>query len=257
MSQVRIKESTPAGVYDYLIGGNHYNAADKQVGDMLRQSLPWAPKGMRHGRWALFTFVDHFAQAGLRHYIDLATGFPSEDYPHAHLPDDAKIVYNDINPRVVEEARRMIGERANMRYVQSDARSIDTILAVAAELFGDERRVAISMVGLVYFLDDASLAQIFERLYDWSTPGSQLGVTTFIADDNDPNYRKLLAAYDRMGVRVYQRSPEEILRLAGPWQLWPAGMPRLEVLAEQHLGTKVAFDEESGQLGYGGILYRL
>lgn len=256
MRQIQIEESTPAGVYDYLIGGNHYNAADKRVGDMLRQSLPWAPKGMRHGRWALFTFVDQFAKAGLTHYIDLATGFPTEDYPHAHLPSDSKIIYNDINPQVVAEARRMIGERATLRYVQSDARDIDTILAVAEELFGDERRVAISMVGLVYFIDDAGVAAMFERLYAWSAPGSQLGVTTFVADENDPNYRKLLSAYERMGVRVYQRAPEEILRLAGPWRLGPEGMPRLELLAEQHLGTSVAFDEESGQLGYGGILYR-
>jgi hypothetical protein len=32
-------------------------------------------------------------------------------------------------------------------------------------------------------------------------------------------------------------------------------MERLELLAERHLGTTVAFDHESGQLGYGGILY--
>ena len=245
-----------ARIYDYLIGGSHYNVADQRVGDMLRQSLPWAPKGMRHGRWTLFTFVEQFAKAGLTHYLDLATGFPTEDYPHAHLSPDAKIVYNDINLRVVEEARRIIGDRDTIRYVHSDARQIDTILAVAEDLFGAERRVAISMVGLVYFIDDASLAAMFERLYAWSAPGSQLGVTTFVADEQDPNYRKLLAAYDRMGVTVYQRSPEELLRLAGPWQLGPDGMPRLELLAEQHLGTKVAFDDESGQLGYGGILYR-
>lgn len=256
MRRIQIEESTPAGVYDYLIGGDHYNAADKRVGDMLRQSLPWAPKGMRHGRWALFTFVDQFAKAGLTHYIDLATGFPTEDYPHAHLSPDSKIIYNDINPQVVEEARRIIGERDTIRYVQTNARDIDAILSVAEGLFGSERRVAISMVGLVYFIDDAGVASMFERLYDWSATGSQLGVTTFVADDNDPNYRKLLNAYARMGVQVYQRAPQEILRLAGPWRLGPGGMPRLEVLAEQHLGTRVAFDEESGQLGYGGILHR-
>lgn len=255
MDRVQTEESTPAGVYDYLIGGQYHNAADRRVGDMLRKELPWGPKGMRHGRWALFTFIDQFAQADLRHYIDLATGFPTEDYPHAHLPPSARIVYNDINERVVEESRNIIGERANIRYVHSDVRQIDTVLAAAEELFGAERRVGISMVGLAYFIEDAALSAIFERLYAWSAPGSQLAVTTFTANDNDPNYRKLLSAYDRMGVRVYQRGPEEILRLAGPWRLSADGMPRLEVLAEQHLGARVAFEDESGQLGYGGILY--
>lgn len=255
MDRVQTEESTPAGVYDYLIGGEYHNAADRRVGDMLRKELPWAPKGMRHGRWSLFTFIDQFAKANVRHYIDLATGFPTEDYPHAHLPADAKIVYNDINHRVVEESRRIIGDRENIRYVHSDVRQIDTVLAVAEDLFGAERRVGISMVGLAYFIEDAALAAIFERLYTWSAPGSQLAVTTFTADDDDPNYRKLLAAYDRMGVPVYQRGPEEILRLAGSWRAGQEGMPRLELLAEQHLGAKVAFDDESGQLGYGGILY--
>lgn len=256
MGRVQTTESTPAGVYDYLIGGQYHNAADRRVGDMLRKTLSWAPKGMRHGRWALFTFVDMFAKTGLRHYIDLATGFPTDDYPHAHLPAGSKIVYNDINAEVVTEARRIIGEQPHIRYVHSDARQIDTILRVAEDLFESERQVAISMVGLVYFIDDDALGQMFERLYQWSAPGSQMGVTTFVADEDDPNYRQLLAAYNRMGVRVYQRSPEQIMQLAGGWRAEPGGMQRLELLAEQHLGTSVAFDDESGQLGYGGILYR-
>lgn len=148
---------------------------------------------------------------------------------------------------VVEEGRQIIGECSNIRYVQSDAREIDTILAVAELLFGEERRVAMSMVGLVCFIDDAVVASMFERLYDWSAPGSQLGVTTFVADEHDPNYRKLLTVYERTSVQVHQRVPG---------RPGPEGMPRLELLAEQHLGTRVALDEESGQPGYGGVLYR-
>jgi hypothetical protein len=252
----KIAGFTSAGVHDYNLGGHDYTESDKAMGDWMTEYLPWVPQGMRIGRWSLQYFVQQFAEAGITHYIDLATGYPSDTYPHTHLPPESKIIYNDIDPRVVDKARKMLGDQPNMRYVQSNMRDIRNILTVAEELFGDERRVGISMVGVIFFLNDDEVREVFDILYDWCAPGSMLATSTFTADPNDQGWQITKSLYDAAGFTVHTRSPDEVLQLVGRWQLSPDGFPRAEVLAERALGASVALLNEGGQFGYSGLLIR-
>lgn len=239
-----------ARIYDYMLGGTHNYAIDRAIGDRFAARLPDMAQAMRLNRWFLSYTIEQFAQRGITCYIDLATGLPTEGYIHELLPDTARIIYNDHDPEVVAYARQIIGERPNIRYLQTDLRKIDTILEEAEALFGSERRIGISLVGVAYFIDDDSLRHVFQRLYDWAAPGSLLALTTFVADENNAGYREMSKVYAEQMISVYPRSAEELVRLAGPWGAGGNTLEHVERFVEESLQTTIL----PINIGYAGIL---
>lgn len=239
-----------ARIYDYMLGGTHNYAIDRAIGDQFAARLPDMAQAMRLNRWFLGYTVKQFAEQGITCYLDLASGLPTEGYIHELLPDTARIIYNDHDPEVVAYAQQIIGERANIRYIQLDLRQIDTILQEAEALFGSERRIGISLVGVAYFIDDESLAHVFQRLYDWAAPGSLLAVTTFVADENNEGYRQMAKLYAEQMVAVYPRSAEELVRIAGPWGASGNTLQHVERFVEESLQTTIL----PINIGFAGIL---
>lgn len=245
-----------ARVYDYLIGGDHNFAVDRAAGDRVAENIPIAVQGMRLNRLFLEYVVEDMVRAGLREFIDLATGLPTEGAVHERVPEPARIVYNDHDPEVVAYSRQIIGDRPNIHYVESKIEDIETILAVAERAFGSERRVGIIMIGVAYFIDDDSLRRVFERLHAWAMPGSLLAVSSFDVNENDPGWQRTREMYDRMGSRFYPRTRAHLLNLAHNWQPYQHGLEGLEEVVERELERTVALNRDRGKLGYGGILIR-
>jgi len=254
-----MSRAASAGIYDYILGGPHHTELERRIGDEMIRLQPTVAKAMRLQRKFLRNFIE---EHGGKYFIDLATGYPSEatpdkpdeGYPHTHLPPSSKIIYNDIDPEVVEEARRIVGDRPNIRYIQSDIADIDAILEAADSLFGGEREVTISMVGVSYFLKHHVLADVLHKLFVWAAPGSTLGITTFVPQPDDPGFQRMAKQYEDQGTPVYPRSRDEILALANGWQLSPEGFLDVEVFVENRIGRPVAFEDEREKLGYVAVL---
>lgn len=251
--------STSAGVYDSLNGGTYNTEQDRATADYLRQELPIAAQGARHNRIFLGWAAEQMAAQKLTAYIDLGTGYPTGGYVHEHVSPDAKILYNDIDENVVAEGQRLVADQPNIRYIQSPIENIDRILGAAEPLFGAERRVGTFMVGVLYFIDDNALHQVFQRLYDWSAPGSQLAISAFLIDPTEPVWQGFLAMYKSTGAQVYFRSVEEVIKLVGPWQLPETGLRPFHEYLEDDIGRPLVAPglRGSGSLGFGGILTRL
>lgn len=245
-----------ARVYDYLLGGNHNFAADRASGDWLIADNPLVVQRARLNPLFLEYVVEDMVEAGLSSFLDLATGLPTEGAVHERVPESARIVYNDHDPDVVAYSRQIIGDRPNIRYVESKIENIETILAVAEDAFGSDRRVGISLIGVVYFIGDESLRHVFQRLYKWAAPGSLLAVTTFQDENRESSWTQGREMYRRMGTEVYPRHPTELLELTGGWEPYKQGFQGLEDIVERELQRTLAFDTDRGQLGYGGVLVR-
>lgn len=251
-----VEPTTPsaARIYDYLLGGTHNYEVDRVVGRMAEDKVPLLVQFGRMNRNFLGQISQQLAAAGFGGYIDLATGIPTEGYLHELVPETARILYNDADSEVVAYGREIVGERPNIRYVQSRIEDIETILAVAEEHLEAERRVGICMIGITYFIDAESLARAFQHLYDWAAPGSLLAVTGMIVNLEDQGYRDMTAMYERQGVTAHPHTPSQLLELAQPWRLLE--LRAIESYAEQDLETNVVLPHERGQVGYGGLLLR-
>ena len=248
--------ANPARVYDYWLGGDHNFAVDRAVGQRAADEFPMSVKAVRHNREVLLYLARQLGQAGYENFIDLATGIPTQGYIHELVPDTARIIYNDIDPETIGYAQEIIGDRPNIRYVQSDLRQIDTILA-AAEAFGLDRTVAIFIVGVAYFIEDDALRQVFQRLYDWSDPGSRIAITSFDVAQT-PEWRTAVTNYEQStNQKVYPRSVEQLLALAMPWKPDDIGLQPYEVYTEALVeGRTLVTSSERGKLGYGGLLIK-
>lgn len=246
-----------ARIYDYLIGGTHNFEADRVVGRHIAEKYPFYAQGARLNRWLLSYAAAQLVRSGLNCFIDFATGLPTEGALHEHVPETAKVLYNDYDPEVVAYSREILGNQSNIHYQQARIEHIDHILPAAEHLFGDERRVGMIMIGVVYFIDDESLSRVFQRLYEWSAPGSQIVVTTFVADMNNEAAQETKRLYEQStGLSLYARSPSELQDLLGPWQPQGNGFQPLEDFAEPVIQNKLVMDHVRGQIGYGGFFTR-
>lgn len=247
--------ASSARIYDYLIGGTHNFEADRIVARQIAASMPHMAQAARLNRLFLGYAARQLGEAAFTCYIDLATGLPTEGALHEFVPRTARILYNDIDPEAVAYGRQIVDGWTNIRYIQADIRDTDSVLAAAADFFGPERRVGLCMLSTAHFLDDDSLRHIFERLYAWAAPGSQLALSSVDYHSEDEGARQAGQTYrQQTGLQGYARSAEHMLQLVGAWQPYQEGLQPLEKYAEATIGTTVTLETRRGKLGYGGIL---
>lgn len=242
-------------IYDYMLGGHHNFEVDRIAAERLMQFAPTLPKWMRLNRWFMNVAVDQLASTGFSHYIDLATGLPTQGYLHERVPQTARIIYNDIDPATVAYARQVLTNQSNIHYIHADARQIDDILAQTETFFGPARLVGICMVGVAYFMDDTAVANVLQRLYNWAAPGSKLALS-FITVDHalDPD-DPTLVMYRQMNSPMYPRTLEQIHQLTGPWKLLAPGLRKLEEYAQEQISATIQIEQTQARESMVGGVY--
>lgn len=243
-------------IYDYLLGGDHNFPPDQAVAEQLLAAIPELAQGMWLNRVFMHAAAAQLARLNFSCYLDLASGLPTQGYLHEHVPASAKVLYNDIDPATVAYGQQILGDRRHVRYVQSDLRQIETVLATADEFFAGERRVGICLIGVAYFIADEPLRHVLQQLYAWAAPGSQLAISMFDIDRGHAAAQQMLATYERLGTPLYPRTVAHTLDLAAPWQPSGAGLRPLESYAEADLQRTVISDRQRGKMGFGGLLLR-
>src|ERR1700733_3682289 len=71
-----------ARIYDYLLGGKDHFAVDRAIGEQLVAINPAAPELVAENRRFLARAVAWAAQQGIRQFIDLGCGMPTEPSTH-------------------------------------------------------------------------------------------------------------------------------------------------------------------------------
>ncbi len=219
-------------IYDYFLGGNHNFEIDRQAAEQLLKSVPSMPQFVRLVRWFLGEAVRRLVDEGYKHFLDFASGLPTVDHIHQTAPKDVKVIYSDIDPVTVAYAQEIVKGLANVRVIHGDAADPSAVLGSpeVEELFGDERRVAIGLNGIAWFLTDDQLARSMKTLYDWAAPGSQL----YICDmEHEPGteterFNTTIEFYKSVGQPVYVRHRQRLGELCRPWQVRDPGFQMLE-----------------------------
>ena len=69
---------SPARVYDYYLGGKDNYASDRQAAEEIYTQIPDLPEIARDNRAFLQRAVRAFAETGIRQFIDVGTGLPTQ-----------------------------------------------------------------------------------------------------------------------------------------------------------------------------------
>ena len=256
--QTNISTDVPnAGrVYDYVLGGHHNFEADRQAAGFMISLLPSTPKWVRMLRQFIREAVYQLTEEGFDKFLDLGSGLPTADHIHSLAPQ-AKVIYVDKDHVTVAYGTEILDGNPNARYIQADARDVDTILnsPLIQEMFGDDRKIAIGYNAMSCFFTDEDNQKLLRALYEWVTPGSKLFATFETKDPalTTPNVEQFVGMFNQMGEHYQFTTLAEAQEFVKPWQADKNGYKPLA----QWLGVEDQFtpeDKEGVDLEFYGVI---
>lgn len=242
-------------IYDYVLGGNHNFEIDRQVAKQILQVAPHLPGFFKLIRWFLGEATRRLIDEGFTKFLDFASGLPTMDHIHQIAPKGTKVIYSDVDPVTVAYAHDIIGENPDIRFVVCDAGKPEELLksGVVEELFGNDRKVAIGLNGIAYFLTDNEFAHSVKTLYEWADEGSKLflcdsDATTATATEDG---QKTLEIYKNMGQPLHLRTLKKTKELIEPWVIEEPGF----ILVEKWIDMDQSVSEKTKKTWGSGALF--
>jgi SAM-dependent methyltransferase len=174
----------PARIYDYWLGGRNNFPADREAAEQAIAANPMIVLDVRANRRFLARVVQYLAEeCGVRQFLDIGTGLPTESNTHEvaqSVAKDARVVYVDNDPIVNHHARQLLTSHpsGSAAFLQADLRDLDAILLQASETLDLSQPVALMLLIVLHMIPDeddpyALVANLMRSL----APGSYLVIT--------------------------------------------------------------------------------
>jgi hypothetical protein len=225
----------PARVYDYWLGGKDNFEVDRQVANATSAASPGVPQGARDNRAFLGRAVRFIAEQGVRQFLDIGTGIPTQGNVHEvaqSVTPDARVVYVDNDPIVMSHARALLRGSAEGKtvYIEADLREPDTILEhpdVRATI-DFARPVGLVIVGTLMFIKDTDDPfGLVKRFTDPLPSGSHLAISHVTADFNPAAVTASARAYNTGPTPFTPRTGAQISRFFDGFELVDPGLVKI------------------------------
>jgi SAM-dependent methyltransferase len=208
-----------ARMYDYYLGGKDNFAADRAAADQVVAAMPNALDVTRANRRFLARVVTLLARQGIRQFLDIGSGLPTQENVHEiaqRTALDARVVYIDNDPVVLAHGRALLADNPLTTVVQADLRDPKGIIdhPEVRRLLDFDQPVAVLLLLILHFIpDDAHLEAIMADLRESLVPGSYLTISHAhrgkISKDIEKQIR---GAYSGTAAGdIIPRTPEQIL----------------------------------------------
>jgi SAM-dependent methyltransferase len=179
---VDVEKPSAARVYDYLLGGNHNFAVDREFAHKVIELMPDGPLQAQANRAFLHRAVRYLVEVGVRQFLDIGSGIPTLGNVHEvaqRAAPDARVVYVDIDPVAVAHSRAILATNDRAIVIQEDLRQPDAIVAnpQVRALLDFTQPIGVLMVAILHAIPDADDPYgIVARLRDVLAPGSYLAI---------------------------------------------------------------------------------
>ncbi|UIX29751.1 SAM-dependent methyltransferase [Streptomyces sp. GQFP] len=221
----------PARVYDWWLGGKDNYPVDEELARKILAADGTVLRGARANRRFMQRATRVAAEAGVRQFLDIGTGIPTE--PNLHqvaqsVAPESKVVYADNDPIVLRHAQALLRgtPEGTTDYVHADARDPEKILGLAAESLDFTRPIALSLVALTHYLSDGpdgdDVHGLVKTYVDALAPGSYLILSQVTPDLSPEAIAKATEHFRRSGTPFFPRPLTEFhhffdgLELLGP-----------------------------------------
>ncbi|WP_436528486.1 SAM-dependent methyltransferase [Actinoplanes sp. HUAS TT8] len=178
-----VLDAAPARVHNAALGGMHNFAPDRALWAQIEALDPQARSTVQAGRAFLERATEAVTASGIRQFLDIGAGIPVLGATHETLRDldtTASVVYVDIDPIAVEQARQLLRRDPRAHAVRGDLldphQITDNDAVLALIDFADPVAVILGTI-LQFIPDDAAAASSISRLADALAPGSLLIIT--------------------------------------------------------------------------------
>jgi hypothetical protein len=214
-----------ARIYDYMLGGKDNYAADREAAEQIAAAFPESPEGVRLNRAFLRQTVDYLAgQAGMRQFLDLGAGLPTQHNVHEvaqSIAPDAHVVYVDSDPVVCVHGRALLSGTEGVAMIEADLRDPSQMLTdpKVRELIDFGRPVALMLVAVLHFVGDEAY-DVLATLRTALAPGSYLVISHMLdTEERRVDGSQVKQVYSRTSAGLIPRTKDEILRFFDGFEL--------------------------------------
>jgi SAM-dependent methyltransferase len=220
-----------ARMYDYLLGGGHNFAADRELADKITVGIP----AIRHiailNRAFLRRAVLTLVVSGVRQFLDIGSGIPTAGNVHEIaqcLDPQCRVVYVDNEPVAVAHSKQVLAGNERATAILADMRDPRRVLAHpdTRRMLDFDAPIGLLMVTVFHYVADADGPNELIRQYrDALVPGSWLALTHLTTDhEADEEVSRLVALMKRSANPLYPRTRSAIAELFAGFELLDPGL---------------------------------
>ncbi|MEV0586387.1 SAM-dependent methyltransferase [Nonomuraea sp. NPDC050310] len=217
-------------MYDYYLGGKDHFAVDREAAEQVLQVAPQTPALARANRAFLRRAVRHLTSAGIRQFVDIGAGLPTQGNVHEIAPE-ARVAYLDHDPSVLSHARALLATTPNTLALPGDLRNTVEILKnqELRNFLDFTEPIGLLLVAVLHCLteEDDPYAQIAE-LREAVPSGSHLVISHISAREQVESARQGAAVYRRASTTMTLRDREQISRMFDGFELLEPGLADLQ-----------------------------
>lgn len=226
-------KASVARVYDFLLGGTHNFAVDRDMARTLEAIEPKARLLAQANRAFLRRATRYLvAEAGIDQFLDIGSGIPTQGNVHEIAQGanaEARVVYVDLDPVAVAHSKAILTTNLGATAIQGDLTQPDKILHHPAVrgLLDFDRPVALLLAAVLHFIpDDQDPAAILAILRDALPPGSYLVISHGTPQDRSDTVEAVTKVYRRAIAQGHAqtRTHQEILAFFHGFDLVPPGL---------------------------------
>ncbi|WP_250002732.1 SAM-dependent methyltransferase [Actinoplanes sp. M2I2] len=230
LPEVDPQRPSVARIYNYLLGGRHNFAVDRQAAVAARGAMPDLPAIVRLNRQFLGEVVRRATEAGIDQFLDLGCGIPAagNTYDVARRLDPAsRVVGVDLEPVAFVHARRQLADDPAADALYADLLDADQVLASppVRDLIDRDRPVCILLVSVAHFVPDTERLTTALAAYRAAVPtGSLLALTHACRKGPSPQVEQVRRVYNNTTAPLVARDAGETTALFGDWDLRAPGV---------------------------------
>lgn len=224
-----------ARIYDYLLGGSTHLEVDRRTCEEVSSVYPGGVDAgranVRANRRFLGRTVRYLVRhGGIRQFLDIGSGLPTEGNVHTVAQDtapDSRVVYVDNDTVVLAHAQDLLRgtPEGSTTFLYQDLRNVEEVVASAAETLELDRPVALMLVSILHSIaDEDDPHDVVARLMAALPSGSYL-VLSHMSSEITPETAELI---DRLSKRlpetVVDRSHAQVSRFFDGLELVDPGL---------------------------------
>jgi O-methyltransferase involved in polyketide biosynthesis len=242
-----------ARVYDFMLGGKDHYAVDRELGERLLANAPISPWIAQQNRRFLGRAVRYCAEQGIRQFLDLGSGLPTQENVHEvaqRVDPGCRVVYVDNDPVAVVHAQALLAGGTGVTAIRGDLRRPEEILAheEVRRLIDFTEPMAVMMVAILHFIvDDDDPAGIVAGFAGAMPPGSHLVLSHATHDVRPQSASRARDIYRQASSPLVTRTKAEIAALLGGLALVDPGLvftaqwrPHQEITSPERSGLYAA-----------------
>ncbi|MEU4801681.1 SAM-dependent methyltransferase [Actinosynnema sp. NPDC023587] len=177
-----------ARAYDFMLGGAHNFAVDREIALKIDRMMPGLRAGARVNRAFLGRAVRFMTDRGIRQFLDIGSGIPTVSNVHEvaqQVDPRCRVVYVDRDPIAVAHSELMLADNDRAAIVRADMRDVEGVLGSAQvrRLLDFTQPVGVLMLLMLHWIpDEWEPGALVARYRDALPDGSYLAASHVSAD---------------------------------------------------------------------------